>query len=191
MNNVEKYFEPKMVHTPSDWLVTQTEVGQTPKRYKQGGPQINWMNPRAKKILLFMIDQTIDEETAERFKVYNEAYFHGAEVEIVKAGSKVAMTKTREGKVLTTKKVPADFLAEHKIANRMNGGILQYHAGEINEALKQYKARETFCVLGITNQDLYPRDEWNFVFGLANLNDATGVFSFKRHEVTFGQDPDI
>ena len=191
MKNVEKHFKPKQVYTQSDWLVTQTETGQTPKRYKQGGPNITWMNPRAKRIVLFMIDQTIGEETAERFKVFNEAYFHGAEVEIVKPGSKIVMTRSRDGKALTTKNVPTDFLKAHKIDNRVNGGYVQYNASDINTALKEYKARDTFCILGITNQDLYPYDSWNFVFGLANLSDGTGVFSFIRHEVTFGQDPDI
>ena len=70
----------------------------------------------------------------------------------------------------------------------MNGGILQYNAKEINEALLEYKTKDTFCILGVTNQDLYPEDSWNFVFGLANLESCTGVFSFYRHEVTF-EDP--
>ena len=33
--------------------------------------------------------------------------------------------------------------------------------------------------------DLYPRDEWNFVFGLASIKDRTGVFSFARYDPRF------
>ena len=33
--------------------------------------------------------------------------------------------------------------------------------------------------------DLYPRDEWNFVFGLASIRDRTGVFSFARYDPKF------
>ena len=40
---------------------------------------------------------------------------------------------------------------------------------------------DTFCILAITNQDLYPRDEWNFVFGLADMDTQCGTFSFHRH----------
>jgi len=51
--------------------------------------------------------------------------------------------------------------------------------------LKTLKQKETFCILGVTNRDLYPRDEWNFVFGLASLGDACGVFSFCRYNPEF------
>ena len=37
--------------------------------------------------------------------------------------------------------------------------------------------------MAITNNDLYPRDKWNFVFGLANLANRCAVFSFARHAV--------
>ena len=30
-------------------------------------------------------------------------------------------------------------------------------------------------------EDLYPRDEWNFVFGLADMMGRNGVFSFSRY----------
>ena len=62
---------------------------------------------------------------------------------------------------------------------------MQYNATEINAALEQYKNRDTFCILAVTNQDLYPQEGWNFVFGLANLNSGTGVFSFCRHQELF------
>jgi predicted Zn-dependent protease len=42
------------------------------------------------------------------------------------------------------------------------------------------KKKDTFCVLGITNQDLYPEESDNFVFGEASMEYACGVFSFCR-----------
>ena len=33
--------------------------------------------------------------------------------------------------------------------------------------------------------DLYPRDEWNYVFGLASIRERTGVFSFARYDNRF------
>ena len=43
----------------------------------------------------------------------------------------------------------------------------------------------------MTNQDLYPKEEWNFVFGLANLDYQCGVFSFCRTsaKTTIDMDP--
>lgn len=158
-----------------------------------GGPNISWMNDRCKKIVLFIIDDTIDDETAELFKTYCQAYFLGADIELVKPGSKIVTYKSRDGKTVRTKNVPEDFLGSHKIANRINdfSAKIQYNASEINTALKEYKTGETFCILGVTNQDLYPRDEWNFVFGQANTTAGTGIFSFCRHAVDWGVDPDV
>jgi archaemetzincin len=40
-------------------------------------------------------------------------------------------------------------------------------------------------MIGISVTDLYPRDEWNFVFGLAAIRDRAGVFSFARYDERF------
>ena len=82
---------------------------------------------------------------------------------------------------MTKKTFPTNFLEVHNITTRQNGSYFQLNASEINEALKEYRVADTYSILAITNQDLYPRDEWNFVFGLANLEDCCGTFSFHRH----------
>ena len=40
-------------------------------------------------------------------------------------------------------------------------------------------------MLSVTMEDIYPRPEWNFVFGLANLTSRTGIFSFVRYDPLF------
>ena len=50
-------------------------------------------------------------------------------------------------------------------------------------ALKDFKVKDTYCILAVTNNDLYPRDSWNFVFGMADMTNHCGVFSFARHAV--------
>ena len=74
-------------------------------------------------------------------------------------------------------------MGHHGISSRLNMGLMtfQLHAGEILDALKQYKVNDAFCILAVTNWDLYPRPAWNFVFGLASPEDQVGVFSFYRH----------
>ena len=47
---------------------------------------------------------------------------------------------------------------------------------------------DAFCVSGITMCDLYPRDDWNFVFGLARLGDGVGVYSLARYTPGFFED---
>jgi len=40
---------------------------------------------------------------------------------------------------------------------------------------------DAYCVLAVTMCDLFPRPEWNFVYGLAKFTSRVGVFSFVRH----------
>ncbi len=40
---------------------------------------------------------------------------------------------------------------------------------------------DAFCLLGFTLEDLYPRDDWNFVFGQASLSRRVGIYSFARY----------
>jgi len=45
-----------------------------------------------------------------------------------------------------------------------------------------------FCAIGITMEDLYPEESWNFVFGEATSK-GTGVFSFARYNPMFYDQP--
>lgn len=67
----------------------------------------------------------------------------------------------------------------------MHYGLEQLNACEILDALKPLKKKDTYCVLGVTNRDLYPDDSYNFVFGIARLGEGTGVFSFCRYAPDF------
>lgn len=57
------------------------------------------------------------------------------------------------------------------------------NAWDIIRGIKEFKVKDTYCILAVTNNDLYPRDSWNFVFGLADMTNHCGVFSFARHAV--------
>jgi archaemetzincin len=63
----------------------------------------------------------------------------------------------------------------------------QYLAGDLLSYLKKrlVKLDDAFCILGITMEDLYPEESWNFVFGMASLYERIGVFSFARYHPKF------
>lgn len=63
------------------------------------------------------------------------------------------------------------------VQRRMNDYGLQYHAEQIIDALKLPK--DALCLIAVSLFDLYPRESWNFVFGLAK--GQKGVFSFARY----------
>lgn len=74
-----------------------------------------------------------------------------------------------------------------KVPNRINDDVYQVDAGKILEAMKPLIPSDAFCVAGITMCDLYPRESWNFVFGLANLAGKSGVYSLARYLSNFGE----
>ncbi len=45
--------------------------------------------------------------------------------------------------------------------------------------------KNAICYLGITLGDLYPRQEWNFVFGQGSLDRRVGVYSLARYFAGF------
>ena len=56
--------------------------------------------------------------------------------------------------------------------------MTQFNAGDILLAINKSTSKSAFCTLAVTNRDLYPPEEGNFVFGLADMHSQTGVFSF-------------
>ncbi len=64
----------------------------------------------------------------------------------------------------------------------------QVHAGEILTELTSRVPVDAFCVAALTLCDLYPRDSWNYVFGLARLNAGVGVYSLARYTPGFWDD---
>lgn len=69
-----------------------------------------------------------------------------------------------------------DFTARvHSLTNR-----LQFLVTDILVDIERKRSRDAYCVAAITNADLYPSPEWNFVLGHASLTTGCGVFSFGR-----------
>ena len=44
---------------------------------------------------------------------------------------------------------------------------------------------DAFGSVGVTMKDLYHNEDWNYVFGLANLITKRGIFSFARYDPAF------
>lgn len=63
----------------------------------------------------------------------------------------------------------------------------QWNARQVLDAIvRQGIPNDAYGVMAVTMHDLYPKPEWNFVYGLARLKDRVGVFSFVRHTPTGG-----
>lgn len=69
-----------------------------------------------------------------------------------------------------------------KTAKRMSGeGHEQILASYVLDSiLIKRKPKDGVVLMGITERDLYPRPEWNYVFGFASYEDGVGVTSLYR-----------
>jgi archaemetzincin len=78
-------------------------------------------------------------------------------------------------------------LAAGQLTNRKHPQTrqTQFLTGDILQMLRQQLPPDAYCLLGITMQDLYPEDSWNFVFGQASLRNRVGVYSFARYDPGF------
>lgn len=50
----------------------------------------------------------------------------------------------------------------------------------LNDVLIKRKPKDGIILMGITERDLFPKPEWNYVFGLASYEDGVGVTSMYR-----------
>ncbi len=69
--------------------------------------------------------------------------------------------------------------------------IVQYNASKILSWLfRVYKPKNprAICIIAVTNEDIYPEESFNFVFGLANVMTQAGIFSFHRYSPEFNGD---
>lgn len=51
----------------------------------------------------------------------------------------------------------------------------------LDEVLKPARPRDALAYIAFTSSDLFPQDDWNYVFGQASLRDRTGVWSIYRN----------
>jgi archaemetzincin len=64
----------------------------------------------------------------------------------------------------------------------------QYETGWfLDRLLPDRRPREAVCTFAVTMADLYPDEDWNYVFGEASLRDRVGVWSFARYFPGFWQ----
>lgn len=68
-----------------------------------------------------------------------------------------------------------------KLFYRNHHNKKQYKTYPILDMLINRLSKSSFCTIAITGTDLYPEEDWNFVFGMAHLKERVGVFSFNRY----------
>jgi len=163
-------FEKKRKPERGDWLASFREPGQTFPQYVAQGPK--GLTNQRHVIVLQPIGEFSKDELAvlSQLQAFTSAYFQ---------------LPTR-----VAKPVP---LPDHGFRQRRSGGPAwtQYSTlGIMNNVLLPRLPSDAVCYLGITMSDLYPDENWNFVFGQASFDKRVGVYSLIRYTNRFWGRPE-
>ena len=167
-----------------DWLSSHREVGQNVTSWKLRAEryisQRSWRE-RNKKIYIVplgeeLIDMIVEVgESSIRFldilQEFAAAFFAPFITELLN---------------------PVDVM-KAKFESRINSdtGRKQILVGSIVSYLEKKSskiAKDAFCIVAVTMIDLYPKEDWNFVFGQAHCSAGIGAFSFARYDPRFFTD---
>ena len=169
IEGAETYWKPKVAPEANDWLASQFESGQS---YDEFTVNKNAIVEEGKRdtICIQSLDKTLSKKFVADLKLMCSAYF------CVKV------------KVLSTTDV--EEFDDGRMEKRENEGRVQFNGSKILAALfrRVYAAeKHAVCVMAITNQDIYTED-FDWLFGVANVMTQCGVFSFCRYQPDFNGD---
>ena len=157
-------FNPIPMPMPRDWLAHHAEQGQTYAEYVRARPH----PPTTTRHTIYLLPLGEFPKEAsppqEQLKQYTKLFF----------GLETAALKTLwlDGLALTTRK-------------NSSTGNRQILTWDVLALLKHRLPEDAYVILAVTMEDLYPENNWNFVFGQASLQDRVGVYSFARYDPAF------
>lgn len=156
------HFSPIPTPGPDDWLRVHPERGQTVHDYIASRP--NRPEPPRDHVYVLPLGELPAEQgpTLDELAGHARAYF-GLPVSVL----------------------PVRPLAELDVPSRRHGGHRQLHASAILDVLQGELPHDAYCLIAVTLEDLYPSDEFAYVFGFARLHARVGVFSFARYHPGF------
>jgi archaemetzincin len=163
-------FEKKRQPRHGDWLASFHEPGQTFPAYVAQAPK--GLTDQRHVIVLQPIGDFTKEELAvlTQLREFTSAYF--------------------QLPARVSKRVP---LPSHGSRQRRSGSLdwTQYSTLDImKDVLLPRLPSDAVCYLGITMSDLYPDEDWNFVFGQASFDKRVGVYSLIRYTNRFWGRPE-
>jgi archaemetzincin len=153
--------EPLGKPQPGEWLAEHKEAGQTFAQYLAAKPV------RRSRELTTIYLCLLGDFTPEQRQVLEitQEYLALVYQSPVKIHREMALAD-----------VPARVRRKHP-----SWGMEQIQTGYVlNEVLRPSRPKDALAYICFTSSDLYPDEDWNFVFGQASLRDRTGVWSIYR-----------
>ena len=149
---------------PGDWLGSHPEPGQSFRQYVKSSPITL---TKIRKVLYVLPLGEFDQH--QRKIIDLSAEFLGLYF--------ACDVKTLDTLSLDQAKIPAKARRVHP-----SWGVRQILTTHVlKKVLKPRLPRDAVALIAFTSSDLYPADDWNFVFGQALLRDRVGVWSIFRN----------
>jgi len=159
---LKELHKPKSQPGPRDWLARHSEDGQSFQEYQRAGP----VRPSAERHTIDV--QPLGEMSPKQREIlamaadYVQRYFQvpvrmlePIPASAVPAGARRRNSYTGEPQILTT------FVLDELLAPRVGD--------------------DSLALIALTAEDLYPDQDWNFVFGQASFTKRVGVWSMHRY----------
>ena len=154
--------------TDGDWLIHHLEAGQTFEQYLAKNP-VTISNKRSTIYLqpigaFTPLEQKMLDYTAEYV-----GYFFGLRTVMLEPIAANVIPDEKKRIQFETQQLDASYIIRNVLPDEIPGdGII---------------------IMGLTAQDLYPKPEWNYVFGLASYSQRTAVTSmFRFTDSTFSDE---
>jgi len=179
------HFQSIPLPGPGDWLTEQKEPSQTLSAFTRG--RYNRMTSTCQTIYILPLGEFDPQKTPSLtvLQQFASAFFQTAVVQLPvvaeneKKGSKPARV------YFPAPLSPDGFQNPIGVRTRTHHGSKQLLTQDLFSVMEQYLPDDAYCMIAVTMTDLYPKPEWNFVFGEASLRGRMGVFSFARYSPLF------
>lgn len=160
LKTIAPFFKPMDEPQPGDWLASHKERGETFDEYLDAGPA----RPTADRQKIYVLPLgRFDRKQLELIGVVSEflGIFFDLPVQTMKRQDLVAAgPNVRHNKSMRSRQIKT-------------GHIL-------NDLLKPRLPGDAAALISFTNDDLYPDESMNYVFGQASLEHRVGVWSLAR-----------
>src|SRR6218665_265891 len=142
-----------------DWLKQHPEPGQTFSEYLQKNP-VTITN--SKNVIYLQPIGTFTEKENKMFLLTKEyvGYFFGLKTVLLEPISADLIPKEKKRMLFGGEQLDASYIIQTVLEDKLPG--------------------DGIVIMGLTAQDLYPRLDWNFVYGLASYTKHTAVTSMNR-----------
>ena len=162
LDRIERFFQRMGAPGPVDWLASNTEPGQTFNQYLDADP--TRPSPDRQKIYILPLGRFTKDQhrVIDAASNYLEVFYD------------LPVNKMR------ARALPRPQRANDRRINRVTG-VQQVRTGYIlADILRPMVPADAAGLIAFTNEDLFPEQTMNFVFGQASLDDRVGVWSLYR-----------